>query len=74
MSEPADPLIRKTVSLPASLWQRIEDFQFENRIKRDTEAVRTLVQRGLDGQAAPRRSVSTAVGAVASRNAGPNAR
>jgi len=50
MSEPTDAPIRKTVSLPASLWQQIEDFQFENRIKRDAEAVRTLIQRGLEAR------------------------
>lgn len=50
MSEPADPPVRKTVSLPASLWQQIEDFQFENRIKRDAEAVRALIQHGLEAQ------------------------
>lgn len=47
MSDPSDPVIRKTVSLPASLWRQIEDFQFENRIKRDTQGVRCLLELGL---------------------------
>jgi hypothetical protein len=47
MAEPDDPIIRKTVSLSASLWQRIEDYQFRNRVKRDAEAVRRLLELGL---------------------------
>ena len=47
MTDRADPPIRKTVSLPASVWQQIEDYQFEHRVKRDTEAVRQLVELGL---------------------------
>jgi hypothetical protein len=47
MSENPDPVIRKTVSLPASLWRQIEDFQFENRIKRDAQGVRRLLELGL---------------------------
>jgi hypothetical protein len=47
MAEPDDPLIRKTVSLSASLWQRIEDFQFRYRVKRYAEAVRRLLELGL---------------------------
>ena len=43
----ADPQIRKTVSLPTSLWQAIEDWQFEQRVKRDAEAIRLLLRRGL---------------------------
>ena len=47
MSDEKDPIIRKTVSLPASLWLRIEDFQFERRFKRETLAVRRLIELGL---------------------------
>jgi hypothetical protein len=47
MPDEKDTIIRKTVSLPASLWQRIEDFQFSARVKRDTEAVRRLIELGL---------------------------
>jgi hypothetical protein len=28
--------------------RRIEDFQFENRIKRETEAIRRLIELGLE--------------------------
>lgn len=42
-----DPIIRKTVSLPASVWKRIEDYQFAHQVKRDAEAVRRLVDLGL---------------------------
>jgi hypothetical protein len=47
MSENSDPIIRKSVSLPASLWRQIEDFQFANRIKRDAQGVRRLLEIGL---------------------------
>jgi hypothetical protein len=47
MSEEQDEIIRKTVSLPASLWRRIEDFQFDVRLKRETHAVRQLIELGL---------------------------
>lgn len=47
MPDENDPIIRKTVSLPASLWQQIENFQFEARVKRDTQAVRRLIEMGL---------------------------
>jgi hypothetical protein len=47
MSENPDPIVRKSVSLPASLWRQIEDFQFANRIKRDAQGVRRLLEIGL---------------------------
>jgi hypothetical protein len=48
MEKSEDPIIRKSVSLSASLWRRIEDFQFENRVKRDAEAIRQLIELGLE--------------------------
>lgn len=44
----ADPITRKTVSLPASMWRQVEDYQFANRIKRDAEAIRRLIELGLE--------------------------
>jgi hypothetical protein len=48
MSKPADPSVRKTLALPADLWRRIEDYQFQNRIKRDAVALRHLLELGLE--------------------------
>jgi hypothetical protein len=48
MVEQADQNVRKTVSLPSSAWSRIEDFQFENRLKRESEAIRRLIELGLE--------------------------
>lgn len=48
MIEKPDPIVRKTVSLPASVWQQVEDYQFESRIKRDAEAIRSLILLGLE--------------------------
>jgi hypothetical protein len=64
MNEPPDPVIRKTVSLPASTWREIEDYQFTVRIKRDSEAIRRLIELGLKvanagavGEIAPGRGI-----------------
>ena len=59
MPDESDPIIRKTVSLPASLWQRIEDFQFEARVKRDTQAVRRLIEIGLEAHALDHKKTKT---------------
>lgn len=48
MSDEKDEIIRKTVSLPASLWRRIDDYQFAVRLKRETMAVRQLLEIGLE--------------------------
>jgi hypothetical protein len=48
MSDEADQITRKTVSLPSSTWRRIEDFQFGNRIKKDAVAIRRLIELGLE--------------------------
>ncbi len=48
MTDQPDPVVRKTVSLPTSIWKRIEDFQFDHRVKRDSQAIRQLVELGLD--------------------------
>ena len=47
MSDDPEKPIRKTVSLPAKTWREIEDFQFKHRIKRDTVAIRRLVEFAL---------------------------
>lgn len=70
--EPKD--VRLPVMVTRSEAAAIDDWRFENRIPTRAEAIRTLIQRGLNGQAVPRCSVDTTVGAVASRNVGPNAR
>ena len=38
---------RKSVIFPADLYQEIEDFRFDQRIKAEVEAIRVLVQMGL---------------------------
>jgi len=48
MSDESDPIIRKSVSARTSLWQRIDDWQRDNRIKRDAEAIRRLLVLGLE--------------------------
>jgi hypothetical protein len=47
MPNEKDSTLRKTITLPTRLWQQIEDFQFEARVKRDTDAVRQLIEMGL---------------------------
>lgn len=36
------------VTLSHEMLELIEDFQFENRIKNRTEAIRVLIQKGLE--------------------------
>ncbi len=49
---PAGESTRKTISLPASLWERVDEFMFASRIKKDSVAIRRLVERGLDAEEA----------------------
>jgi hypothetical protein len=51
MEDESEPDIRKTVALPSSWWREIEDFQFANRIKKDSVAVRLLIRHALDAVA-----------------------
>jgi hypothetical protein len=47
MADESEAAVRKTVSLPASFWKRVEDYRFGNRIRSETEAVRRLIELGL---------------------------
>ena len=48
MENPTDPPTRKTMTLPESVWRRISRFRFSSEIKSETEAVRLIVDAGLD--------------------------
>ena len=39
---------RKSVTLPDSMWKAIGEYRFYNRIPAEAEAIRQLIQRGLD--------------------------
>ena len=54
MTDPADPVVRKTLSLPASVWRRIEDVQFANRIKKESVVLRLLIEAGLEAHEPPK--------------------
>ena len=41
---------RKIVSLPAALAKAIEDFRFEERISTEAEAIRRLLEAGLEAR------------------------
>jgi hypothetical protein len=47
MPDDTAPVVRKTISLPSDTWQQVEDYQFGHRIKRETEAIRRLIELGL---------------------------
>ncbi len=47
MADPASTPTRKSVSLPAELWKKIEDFRFGNRVPTESEAIRRLIEAGL---------------------------
>ena len=43
-----DTTTRKLVSLPHTMVQAIEDFRFQGRIKTESEAIRRLIELGLN--------------------------
>ncbi|MBX6745234.1 MAG: hypothetical protein IRY87_24630 [Acetobacteraceae bacterium] len=45
--------VRKLVSLSRPLVQAIEDFRFQNRIKTESEAIRRLIELGLQAAKRP---------------------
>jgi hypothetical protein len=47
MRKPADPITRKNVNLPNSVWAEVAEFRFAERINTEAEAVRRLVMMGL---------------------------
>jgi hypothetical protein len=48
MSPVSESASRKTVTLPDTMWAAISEFRFYNRIPTEAEAIRQLMQRGLD--------------------------
>jgi len=55
MEKPVDdPVVRKSVSLPESLWAEISDFRFGERIGTESEALRRLIQSGLRAETGKR--------------------
>ena len=41
-------LTRKTVSIPVSMWEEISDYRFANRITKEAEAIRRLLEVALE--------------------------
>ena len=39
--------VRKLVSIPREVWEKVDDYRFENRIKTESEAIRRLIELGL---------------------------
>ena len=56
IAKASEPTTRKSVTLPDRLWAEISEFRHRNRIASEAEAVRRLLQAGLDAenQDAPR--------------------
>jgi hypothetical protein len=44
---------RKMVSLPAELAARVEDYRFDHRLKTEADAIRRLIQLGLQASQSP---------------------
>ena len=44
--------VRKIVSIPRDLWEQIEDYRFKHRFKTESEAMRTLLAKGLESAGA----------------------
>jgi hypothetical protein len=43
-----DDILRKSVRLPRSLWERVSVFHHDRRLKSEREAVHVLLEAGLD--------------------------
>lgn len=48
MGRPKSMASRKLVSLPADLTEKVENYRFENRINTEAEAIRRLIELGLE--------------------------
>jgi hypothetical protein len=44
---PLEPLARKTISIPVSLWEEVMEYRHNERIGTEAEALRRLIQSGL---------------------------
>lgn len=49
MSKASSPS-RKSVTLPDSMWDAIAEYRFDQRIATEAEAIRQLIQAGLDSK------------------------
>lgn len=54
MDKAPEPVTRKSVTLPDSLWAEVSEFRFSERIGSEAEAVRRLIQAGLRAEAKAR--------------------
>jgi len=52
MGRPKTMVSRKPVSLPPELSQAVEDFRFANRFKTESDAIRHLIELGLEAAGA----------------------
>jgi hypothetical protein len=48
MPEIPEPTARKSVTLPEGMWKAIGEYRFRNRVPAEAEAIRQLIQRGLE--------------------------
>jgi metal-responsive CopG/Arc/MetJ family transcriptional regulator len=53
---PLEPLARKTISIPESLWEEISEYRHNERIGSEAEAIRRLLQSGLRAETKKRGS------------------
>jgi hypothetical protein len=44
--------VRKNVAMPNELWERVRSWRFRNEINTESEAIRRLVEAGLDALSA----------------------
>lgn len=57
MAGKGDSPIRKMVVVPPAMWAEISDYRFAEKMDTETEAIRRLIERGLDAERA-RKSAS----------------
>jgi hypothetical protein len=49
--KPPEPMIRKSVTLPESLWASVAEFRLSEQIGSEMETLRRLIQSGLRAEA-----------------------
>lgn len=47
--------VRKFLAIPRELWAKVEDFRFAERIGTESEALRRLIEAGVEKLAKPKR-------------------
>lgn len=65
MKKTSDDVIRKNVAFPPSMAKIVDDFRFEKRFRSESEALRFLVEKGLEAIGFPEKKGNANASATA---------